>query len=70
MDPSSPAFDPSAVIAAELPLQTFIVKGVGAVGKSLGGVSTWQVLLTLLVLAVTYDQGMSLFRVCHLQCLC
>ncbi|KAA8897429.1 cytochrome P450 [Sphaerosporella brunnea] len=46
---------PSAVSSAEQPLQT-ILNGVGAVSKSLEGVSMWQVLATILVLSITYDQ--------------
>jgi len=48
---------PSAVSSAEVPLQT-LMNGVGAVSKSLEGVGVWQLLLTVLVLSVTYDQGM------------
>jgi len=48
---------PSAVSSAEVPLQT-PMNGVGAVSKSLEGVGMWQLLLTVLVLSVTYDQGM------------
>ena len=47
---------PSAVSSPEVPLRA-LIHGVGAVSKSLEGVSTWQVLLTLLVLSITYDQG-------------
>ena len=59
MDSASEAafLAPSAVSGADLPLQTFIGAVGGAVGRSLLGVSAWQVLLTLLVLCVTYDQG-------------
>lgn len=46
---------PSAVSSADQPFQT-LVNSVGAVGKTLEGVSTWQIVLTILVVAVTYDQ--------------
>ncbi|KAI5779246.1 cytochrome P450 [Geopyxis carbonaria] len=46
---------PSAVSSADQPFQT-LVNSVGVVGKTLEGVSTWQIVLTILVVAVTYDQ--------------
>lgn len=46
---------PSAVQSADLPFQT-LVNGVNVVGKRLEGISAWQMLLTVLVLSITYDQ--------------
>lgn len=46
---------PSAVSSADQPLQT-LIDSVGFVGKSLEGVSTWQIVFTLIVLSITYDQ--------------
>jgi hypothetical protein len=51
---------PSAVSSAEQPLQT-VINRVGAFSKSLEGVSMWQILLTLLVVSITYDQGTRMF---------
>lgn len=45
----------STVGSADRPLRT-VVSGFGAVGKSLEGIGAWQILLTLLVLSITYDQ--------------
>ncbi|KAL7275084.1 RNA polymerase C-22 sterol desaturase [Rhizina undulata] len=46
---------PSAVRSADLPFQT-LVNGVGAVGKTLEAISGWQILLTFLIISITYDQ--------------
>jgi C-22 sterol desaturase len=56
---------PSAVSSAEQPLQT-VINGVGAFSKSLEGVSMWQILLTLLVVSITYDQGTRIFDLSRL----
>ena len=48
----------SAVESADQPLQT-VVSRFGAVGQSLEGIGAWQILLTLLVLSITYDQCMT-----------
>lgn len=47
----------SAVESADQPLQT-VVSRFGAVGQSLEGIGAWQIVLTLLVLSITYDQCM------------
>jgi hypothetical protein len=58
----------SAVESAEQPIQTLIGGGFGAVSKSLEGVSTWQIVLTILVLSITYDQGTSLRKKLYRGC--
>lgn len=47
---------PTAVRSAEQPLQTFINDVGGAFGKRLESVSIWQILFSILVLSMTYDQ--------------
>lgn len=46
---------PSAVQSADQPFQT-LVNTVGGLGKTLEGVSGWQVFFTIVLLSITYDQ--------------
>jgi hypothetical protein len=50
---------PPAASAVESGGQAF-VGGVGVVGKTLEGINIWQIVLTILVLSITYDQGTKL----------
>jgi hypothetical protein len=54
---SSTFAHPSAVSSAEQPFQS-LVNTVGELGKSLEGISAWQAIVTILLLSVTYDQGL------------
>lgn len=48
---------PSAVQSADQPFQS-LVNTVGGLGKTLEGVSGWQVFFTIVLLSITYDQGL------------
>ena len=52
---SSNLTPPSSVRSAELPFQT-IVDGFETLGKTLEGLSGWQIFFSLVILSITYDQ--------------
>jgi len=53
---------PSAVHTAELPFQTIVRNSFGVVGQSFEGWTIWQYIMTAIVLCVTYDQLMYVYR--------